>query len=69
MKEEHQGRVTVMAAADGGCGGGGALENGRKEGRNEGEGRQKREDGTKVGNKGTKEGMKEERQGRKERCK
>ena len=44
MKEEHQGRVTVMAAADGGCGGGGALENGRKEGRNEGEGHQKRED-------------------------
>ena len=41
MKEEHQGRVTVMAAADGGCGGGGALENGRKEGKNEGEGHQK----------------------------
>ena len=35
MKEEHQGRVTVMAAADGGCGGGGALENGRKEGMKE----------------------------------
>ena len=52
MKEEHQGGVTVMVVAggaDGGCGGGGALENGRKEGRNEGEGHQKREDGTKVG--------------------
>jgi hypothetical protein len=35
MKGE-QGRVTVMAAADGSCGGGGALEHGRKEGRNEG---------------------------------
>ena len=38
MKEEHQGGVTVMVVAGGaddGCGGGGTLENGRKEGMKE----------------------------------